>query len=225
MLKNATILEKFKLLDPWIPSIISDVKKDLKNEHLKKDFRFAKKYFGNKQLNKITSEELVEGYSNALTQEELAESLAEYISHRWLLKHTEVYQYFEDKLREIHPDFTELEEIEKNQSLRLMEEAVQHFGAPNTYLFCVINSVVLPAEVYEVLRQKAKHTMDETKHQAQHHAEQASLANIHDSYQQQIARLTDKYEKKLSGLERKYINDTDTLKRQISLLQKKLNGH
>ena len=43
-------------------------------------------------------------------------------------------------------------------------------------------------------------------------------------YDQQITRLTDKYEKKLQGMQKKYIQDIETLKKQITLLQRKLNG-
>lgn len=224
MLKNATNQEKFNLLKIWIPSIVGSIKKDLKNEHLKNDPRFAKKYFGSKQINKLTTEELAEGYSQALAQEEAGESLGDYISNRWLLKHTDIYHFFETSLQAIAPDFTEIVELEKKQSMALMEESVRLYGAPTTYLFCVINSVVFPADVYDILKKRAIETMHQEEKDSQVNDEKLSLANIHTSYQQQIARLTDKYEKKLAGLERKYLNDTDSFKKQISVLQRKFSG-
>lgn len=224
MLKNATAQEKFSILKPWIPSIIATIKKDLKNEHLKQDPRFAKKYFGNKQISKLTNEELAHGYTQAMEQEETPENLGEYLYNRWLLKNTDIYQFFEDKLQKIAPNFTEIVELEKNQSIILMEESIKHYGAPTTYLFCVINSVVFPSDVYGILKKQALDSKHRDEQDTQKHHEQMSVANIHTSYQQQIARLTDKYEKKLSGLERKYLNDTDAFKKQIAILQRKLNG-
>lgn len=224
MLKNATSQEKFSLLKTWIPSIVGTIKKDLKNEHLKNDPRFAKKYFGNKQINKLTNEELAEGYTQALQQEEVAQSLGDYISNRWLLKNTDVYHFFENQLTAIDPNFTELVELDKKQSLKLMEESIQQYGAPTTYLFCVINSVVFPADVYETLKKRALESKKQDEANVEINNEQLSLANIHTTYQQQIARLTDKYEKKIAGLERKYLNDTDSFKKQIAALQRKTSG-
>lgn len=222
MLKDVTYKDKFKLLDQWLQMIVESVKKDLKIEHLKKDWQFAKKYFPNKNIAKLSAEELTEGYKLALNNEETAEALAEFISNRWLLKNTELYHFFEERLQKINPNFNDLVEIEHKQAQSLMEEAVNHFGAPKTYLFSIINSVVFPKEIYDKLSQQAQHTAKEESEQAKVLEEKLSLDAIHQTYQQQIARLTDRYEKKLLGLEKKYHQDVGNLKKQISTLQRKL---
>lgn len=224
MLKNATYKEKFNLLQDWLPRIIEAVKKDLRNEHLKQDWAFVKKYFANKNLNKLSVEEMVEGYRSALSQEEKAEEIAEFISNRWLLKHTDIYHYFEDALTRINPNFQELDELDHNLSSTLVDQAVGQYGAPNTYLFAVINSVVFPKVIYDKLHHRAKEDMRTAEIEEQQAEEELTLANLHNSYQQQIARLTDKYEKKLQGLQKKYLQDTEALKKQISTLQRKLNA-
>lgn len=224
MLKEATYKEKFLLLDAWLPAIIETVKKDLKNEHLKQDFGFAKKYFSNKNLNKLTTEELAEGYRQALAQEETAESLAEFISNRWLIKHGDVYHFFEEQLKRIYPNFTEIKELDLSTSTQLMEAAIDEFGAPQTYLFTVINSVVFPKTVLEQLQKRAMTESKQQETQAQQDSERLSVEMIQQNSQQQIARLTDKYEKKLQGLQKKYIQDTEMLKKQIATLQRKLNA-
>lgn len=224
MLKNTTTKERFQLLKEWIPVIIGAIKKDLKNEHLKNDPRFAKKYFTNKQLSKITPEELALGYAQALELEENSEGLAEYLSNRWLLKNADVYSFFEERLHAISPQFTDLEELEKHHSISLMDDSISKFGAPNTYLFCVINSVVFPAEIYGILKKRAAESKHSEEKEEQIQQEQMSLEKLHSSYQAQIARQADKYEKKIAGLERKYLSDTDSLKKQIANLQRKLNG-
>jgi len=146
MLKNATYKEKFALLNPWIPYIIDSIKKDLKNDHLKQDWQFSKRYLNGKPASKLTTEELIQGYSEALQDSEKGEALAEFIANRWLLKHTDLYDYFEAKLSAIHPDFVEIEELELKSSQEIIKGAVVQFGALHTYLFSVINSVVFPPD-------------------------------------------------------------------------------
>lgn len=225
MLKDMTYKDKFKILDPWMPSIVDAVKKDLRQEHLKQDMQFAKKYFSNKNIQKLTLDELLEGYRLALAQESMAEALAEYISNRWLLKNSEIYHYFEEQLHRIDPHFNDLVEIEESKAHALMEDAILQFGAPKTYLFSVINSVVFPKNIYDQLGRRAQESVQEEEDNCKIAEEQHSLDMIHQSYQQQIARLTDKYEKKLLGLQKKYTVDVDRLNKQIALLQRKLNAH
>lgn len=224
MLKDVTYKEKFQILDPWMLQIIGSVKKDLKNEHLKNDWQFAKKYFANKNIAKLTTEELTEGYRLAFASEDAGEALAEYISNRWLLKNTEMYHFFEEKLQQINPNFSDLVELEKEKAHTLMEESISHFGAPNTYMFSVINSVVFPKEIYDKLSKQAQHAAKENEIHAQAMEEKMSVDMIHQHYQQQIARLTDKYEKKLLGMQKKYTQDVETLKKQVCTLQRKLNA-
>lgn len=83
MYKNASYKEKFALLNDWFGLVIDSVKKDLKNEHLKKDLYFVKKFLGSKNLNKLTTEDLTEAYQRAIVEEEKGEELAEFITSRW----------------------------------------------------------------------------------------------------------------------------------------------
>ncbi len=224
MLNEMTYKEKFVLLQEWLPSIIADVKKDLRREHLQQDPVFSKKYFSNKTLNKLTSEELVHAYRTAVAEEEKGEDIAEFICNRWLMKHSEIYQAFEDYLRPIHPNFTELTELDAATSNGLMDQSIRAFGALNTYLFSIINSVVFPQTIYDQLKQRAKEESIQQASQAKDHEEQTFSANKEKSYQEQIARLTDKYEKKLQGLQTKYTQDVESLKKQIANLQRKLHA-
>lgn len=222
MLKNATYKEKFALLKKWMPTIVDSVKKDLKNEHLKKDWAFVKQYFPGKNLNKLNAEEIAQAYLHVIETSENAEELAEFISNRWLLKHTELYYHFEKELTKINPDFSELEELDKNQSMQIIEGSIAQFGALNSYLFSILNSVVFPKEVFDALAARAETDVKKAKEEAHAAAEMKSLEDMQRSYEQQIARLTDKYEKKLSGLQKKYSLDVEGLKKQIVNLQRKL---
>lgn len=223
MLKNATYKQKFQLLNPWMVSIVETVKKDLKNEHLRSDPAFCKQYLsGNYQ--KATTEELAEAYAKALAADENSEALGEFITNRWLLKHTDLYDFFEQELIKIAPNFTELEEIPLTQGEKMAKAAAEEFGALPTYLFSVLNSVVLPKPVLAHLE---KHSKEEAEHHHQTRekdAEEKTHKDLKTHFEQRIARLTDKYEKKLQGLQKKYMVDTEQLKKQVSLLQKKMGN-
>ncbi|MBA3815256.1 MAG: hypothetical protein H0X29_01805 [Parachlamydiaceae bacterium] len=222
MLKNATHKEKFTLLKNWMPAIVDTVKKDLKNEHLKKDWAFVKQYFPGKNLNKLTAEEIAQAYIHVIENSENAEELAEFISNRWLLKHTDLYYFFEKELSKISSDFNDLEELEKKQSIDIVEKAENEFGSPKTYLFSVMNSVVFPKEVFDALAVRAQASIKQEETEAKALDEMNSLQDMQRSYEQQIARLTDKYEKKLQGLQKKYSIDVEGLKKQVVTLQRKL---
>lgn len=210
------------MLRPWLASIVESVKKDLKNEHLKNDWQFCKQYLPGKNVSKVTVEEMVDAYGNALENSENAEALAEFISNRWLLKNCELYNYFEANLSRISPNFTELETIDEASSREIVRGAVEQYGAMKTYLFSVINSVVFPKEVYNELGQKAK--TDEERRIVEECTlhEKLSLEELQKDHELQIARLIDKYEKKLTGMQKKYTQDTESLKKQIINLQRKM---
>lgn len=222
MYKNASYKEKFTDLQEWIPLIVETVKKDLKNEHLKKDFYFVKKFFGNKNLHKISTDELAQAYCQAIQEEEKGEDLAEFITARWLLKNSELYDFFETQLSRINPDFTTLEEIQQEQAQLLINASIQEFGAPQTYLFAVLNSVVFPKESFDQLKLQAQQHQQTEEQASQQAQEQQSVEQMRKTFERDLARLTDKYEKKLAGLQKKYVTDIETLKKQVAQLNRKL---
>lgn len=224
MLKDATYKEKFDLLQGWMTALIEDVKKDLRNDHLKGDWQFCKTYLAGKNLNKITNEELVEAYSKAVKESENGEALAEFIAHRWLMRNGDLYHYFEQELSKINPNFGEIEKIDSAKAKTIIDGAVKEFGAVKTYLFTVVNSVAFSKEDTAALEKSAKNEVQHKKEEAVAHSEKLTLDQLKTSYEQQIARLTDKYEKKLLGMQKKYTTDVDTLKKQVANLQRKLSA-
>jgi polyhydroxyalkanoate synthesis regulator phasin len=224
MIKEATYKEKFDLLTDFINPIMEMVKREVKNDHLRQDFAFAKRYFPGKQVPKLTIQELAEGYKEAVKNEENGESIAEFILSNWLLKHGDLYHYFEEKLSSITQDFTALQELSLPQSETIVKGSIQNFGAYSTYLFAVINSVVFPKDVFTSLEKEAKKAMKKEAEEKKQQEEAKSFALTQQSFQDQIARLTDKYEKKLLGLQKKYTQDVESLKKQVATLQKKLDG-
>lgn len=224
MLKNSSYKEKFAMLKEWMPLIIDSIKKDLKNEHLKNDPGFLRTYFPGKNPSKITFEELVDTYTKAIEEGENPEQLAEYIANRWLVKHSDIYYYFEQELAKINPEFNEIKDIDQQLATKIMEGAIKQFGTISTYLFCVLNSVVFPQEIYEKLGQDASKHAKEKKEADVAEKEKASIEALHRDREQELARVVDKYEKKLQGLQKKYFTDVEMLKKQIANLQRKLSA-
>jgi hypothetical protein len=222
MYKNSTYKEKFADLHEWIPFLVDAVKKDLRNDHLKKDFYFVKKFLPSKNIHKATTNELAEAYQKAIQEEENGEELAEFITSRWLLKNSELYNFFEQQLSLISPDFTDLEEIDPTQAQNLIEASIREFGAPHTYLFSVLNSVVFPKEKFQNLKIQAQQHQETEIKEARQAEEQLTAEQMRKEFEREVSRLTDKYEKKLSGLQKKYIADIEVLKKQVSQLQRKL---
>lgn len=224
MLKDATYKEKCSMLKPWMPHIIEAIKKDLRNEHLKNDLKFVKKYFASKNINKLTTQDFVEVYASALDQEENAEEIAEFVTNRWLLKNTELYEYFEKALSQISEDFTQLTEITPQKSQEIIDRSITQFGAMRTYLFSVMNSVVFPREIYEKLNKQAQENQQNLEKEEAIQKKHIAYESLKQQCEERMARLTDKYEKKLLGMERKYVQDTAALRKQIISLQKRLTG-
>lgn len=224
MLKNATYKEKFSILREWIPTIVESIKKDLKNEHLKKDLSFTKKYLAGKNIAKLTTDDLIQAYSQALEDSENSEALAEFMANRWLLKNTELYEFFEAQLRQISQNFTELDEIDSQKSKEIVAGSIQAHGALPTYLFAVINSVVFPKQIYTDLGELAREHHKKSVEEARIQQESFTVESTKKHYEQLMNRLTDKYEKKLSGLQKKYVQDMESLKKQVGNLQRKLDN-
>lgn len=223
MLKNATYVQKFALLANWLPRIIESVKKDLKQEHLRRNPAFLRQYFDEKNLNKIGTEAMSRAYGAALQAGD--ESVGEYIAARWLLRHSDIYSFFETHLQDIAPNFTELEVLTPEASKMLMERSIAEFGAIPSYLFTILNSVVFEPATLQQLSQNAENELMQKTTEQTERAEAATGEAIVRALELELSRSRDKYEKRIAGLERKYLQDTETLKREVARLQRKLAGH
>lgn len=144
---------QFTILQPWHHAIFSCVKKDLRNEHLKFDKAFFHTHFGTKVLVKLTVDDLLKVYPGVIAAGH--EKLAEFIVNRWLLKHLPIYNFFELHLKLLNPKIEEIEQIQPELSQKLIDEAVEKFGAINTYIFSIFNSVSFSLETFEQLRNRA----------------------------------------------------------------------
>ncbi len=222
MLKETGYQEKFELLRPWLAEIVETVKKELKNEHLKIDKEFCRRYFLGKNFTNVPLHELADAYYKDITGGNVG--LGEFVATRWLLKHTDIYDFFEMALKNISEDFDELEELPQEISQPLLKGSLEAFGAPKTYLFSVFNSVVFPKEIYENLRTQAIEESKKARKEAEAKQISESLEAMQKRHTREMSAMSERYEKKLSGMQRKYVNDMEILKKQVGQLQKKLSS-
>lgn len=202
--------------------VVEGVKKDLKNEHLKIDRDFCKRYFLGKSTHLVSVEEMAAAYAKDIAAGNVG--LGEFIATRWILKNSDVYGYFEEQLKILTPDFEEIENLDPELSRKLVEESVEQFGATRTYLFSVFNSVVFPLELYEKLRLQAEEETQKAMEHEENIQVEETLQVMQKRHSRELNALNDRHEKKLRGLQRKYLYDTEVLKGQIRKLQKRLDG-
>lgn len=220
MLKETGYQEKFEMLSDWLSEIIETVKRDLKNEHLKIDKEFCKKYFLGKTPQSLTSVEMSPAYLKDIQAGNIG--LGEFIASRWLLKNTDIYGFFEKSLRRINPDFESIDLLEPEEGKTLMEKAIKDFGAKKSYIFSVFNSVVFDQSIYEKLKKLAIDESTQQRTEIQENEEKKTIAYLEKKHAKDLSSLQEKYERKFQGMEMKYLNDVQALKKQISALQKKL---
>lgn len=219
MIKEDTYRTKFEKLQPWISEIFQAVKKDLRNDHLLKTPVFVQKHFPKRALDKLTNEEFSAAYLSEIAEGN--EELGEKVVARWVMKNAELYQFFATELSRINPKFDEIENLSPEFSAFLLNSSVGQFGAAATYVFCVLNAVVLTEEQLCKLREMAIAESARAKPQEEKGAF-GSIDAVCEHYEKEIRKLSEKYEKRMQGVERKYMQDVEGLKKQIAQLHKRL---
>lgn len=209
---------QFQSLQNWTRVVLEAIKKDLKNDHLPADVQLYRTYFGNRPLNRLTTEEIFDAYEKELTQGN--EEIAEFVVNRWVFKNGDLYQHFADRLAQINPDFDQITQLTTEESEKVLEGAAEKFGAIPTFLFSLLNGVVFSETVLEKLRQAAEKEKAAQEKEEAAGVQQQSLEKVIAAHQREIARLNDK----IAGVQKKYTSDTEALKKQIKALQQKLNA-
>ncbi len=213
------VKNKFETLSPWMGGILSRIKKDLKTDYLPGDRVFYKKYFGNRPLNRLSTDEIFAAVEKELLGEN--EALSEWVVNHWVFQHGDIYTHFAEKLSCIRPDFNELSELSEEESQKVLEGS-EPFGAISVYLFSVLNGVVFSSTTFEQLRLAAMREKEAKEAIESSQNLQETLEQIIERQRREISRLQEKCESKVAGVLRKYELDTQALKTQIRSLQKKL---
>ncbi len=204
----------FVPLKNWMHVILSDIKKDIRSDHLGSDPEFYRKHFGNRPQNRLTIEEIFNAYESELIQGN--QELAEWVVNRWVFKHGDLYQIFADRLSKINPEFNKIESLNEEESERVLVGTVEAYGAIPTFLFVLLNGVVFPESVRQRLCAAAEKERGDLEKRQQAEEGKESLEKLLAAKEREIARLHEK----IAGVQKKYDKDTEALKKQIKVLQK-----
>jgi hypothetical protein len=220
MIKDVTLKSKFEFLQPFIGKFFHDIRKDIRNEHLKRDVNFLQKHFAKKSIDKITAEEIEAVYQNEIINHG-NEDLSRWVVSKWILRHAEVYDFYVKELSKINSNFDEIIILDMDQAKSLAARSVDKFGLKDTLFFSVINSVVFPDEVFVYLRDQMLLQKDSSVEIA-HVSKEISLEEIKKEHESQMLKLSDRYEKRIQAMVKMHQQDLDGLKKQIAHLQKRL---
>ena len=215
--------DKFQILQPWLSQVLYTIKKEIKTEHLSKSPIFYKMHFGTRPLNRLTNEEICAVYEKELLQGN-NEEMGEWVVNRWVFRNGDIYQHFAERLSQIHPDFDQIENLNEEQSKQVLEGAAASFGALPVYIFTILNGVVFPSPVLELLRSKAEQEQASQAEKREEVEKTEGLEQALERCKSELGRLEKKYEEKLAGVMKKYTTDVEALKNQVRSLQKKING-
>lgn len=221
MIKDLSLKLKFEFLGPIFAKVLHDIRRDVKQEHLKKDRDFVQRYFGKAHLDKVSAEEIFRAYSTEIIQEG-NEDLAGWVVSKWILKHAEMYEYFVSELSRVNPRFEEIQLLGMDVSKSMAAQAVDRFSLVDTYIFSVINSVAFPDEIFDHLKKQAQSWHEEQLNKSSS-LEQVSIEALVRRHNEEMLKLSDRYEKRLQAVSKKYMQDIDGLKKQLAILQKRLS--
>ncbi|HSX38535.1 MAG TPA: hypothetical protein VLE95_06865 [Chlamydiales bacterium] len=211
----------FQIIRPWISHVLSAIKKDIKTDHLPASPAFAKAHFGNRPLNRLTTEEIFATYEKILL-EGTDPDLAEWIVNHWVFKHGEIYSHFAGHLSQMTQNYEEIESLTEEQSEQILQGSAEQFGHLPVYLFAVLNEVVFPETVFEKLRIAAEQEAAQDQAEEKEFQDLQTLEKVKERHASELSRLQKKYEGKIAGVLKKYTTEVEALKNQVRSLQKKL---
>jgi hypothetical protein len=222
MIKDLVLKSKFAFIQEFFGKIIQDIRKDVRQEHLKKDKAFIQKHFAKNSIDKVSAEEIEKGYFTELSIEG-NDDLSNWVISKWILKHAEVYEYFVTELTKVNPKFEEISLLDMETAKSIAARAVDKFGAEDTLIFSVVNSVAFPDQIFEALKDEALKQLAAKKDLVKKDTA-ISVEDLVKQHQIDLSRLSERYENRIQAVSKKYIQDIEGLKKQLASMQKRLEG-
>lgn len=206
---------RFSLVSPWFTEIISSIKRDCKNEHLRIDPVFVRQNFGGSPLHRITVDEIRSVYLQHILSGN--ERLAAFVANRWLFRNMELYRFFESRLKEVSPDFEKIEEISTEIATPIINDAIAKFGVEKVFCFVVINEVAIPGDFFEKMQRDALEKLAASQDKESDREDgQDSLLRM------EMDRIKIRHEKKVAEMVKKHQIEVDKLAKEIRALKQEL---
>ena len=221
MIKDLSLKSKIEFLGPVLGRVLQDIRRDIKQEHLKKDRAFVQKYFGKNHVDKVSAEEIEKAYFTEIVSVG-NEELASWVVSKWILKHAELYEYFVTELSKINPRFEEIELLDMDVAKSIAARSVDQFSVIDTYIFSVMNSVAFADEIFHHFKQEVEQ-LQSNQAKGIEQSEELSLQELMRRHNQELGKLSDRYEKRLQAVSKRYVQDIEGLKKQLAAVQKRLS--
>ena len=222
MIKDLVLKSKFVFLQEFFGKIIHDIRKDVRQEHLKRDKAFIQKHFAKNSIDKVSVEEVEKAYFTELSTQG-NDDLSNWVISKWILKHAEVYEYFVSELTKVNPKFEEIALLDVETGKSIAARAVDKFGAEDTLIFSVLNSVAFSDQIFEGLKDEAIKQLA-AKRDSIKKEDTISMEEVLKQHQIDLSRLAERYENRIQAVSKKYIQDIEGLKKQLASMQKRLEG-
>jgi|GEM_PF-891652 len=222
MMTESAYRGKFSLLQPFAEEIFRAIKKEIKSEMAGKNSMLRKKV--GVLPNGVETKELSSLFlKNIITEEtEEGEELGEWVASVWINKRGEIFKSFHNALSKISDRYDTLTSLPEEVEKQIFEKAVSDFGALDTYIFAVLNSVVFSEKTFEKLAKFAQ-TEAEGKKTGKEGDLAFSVEKAQKNFERQIEKIIEKYENRLLGVTKRHQMEVAGYRKQISGLQKKLD--
>ena len=213
MIAKSHYKSKFEILSPFMEEICRGIKKEIKQEFIQKGLIRTGEYGAEwKGISQFFCKKI---------EEEEDEKVGEWVASSWICRHGEIFQYFHEQLSLLDKQYDHLVEFPLDVEEKLKRDSLDRFGCLNTYLFCVLNSVVFSLKTFEELKSKSLEELISNKVEKTD-KKISSIEEMQKDFEKEKQKLEEKYEKRLQGILKKHQMEVEGYRKQIGQLQKKL---
>lgn len=214
MIEKSLCESKFELLFPFMEEVCRAIKKEIKQEFVQKGFFRSR--------SDCQDWKGISLFFYKKITEERDEKIIEWLSSTWICKHGEIFQLFHEELGKLNTQYDSLKEFPAEFEASLKKISQEKFGSLQVYVFSIFNSVVFSEKVYNEIREGALKELSLEKEEKNSSA--LSLDELQKQFEEEKQKLCEKYEKRLQGTIKKYQLEVEGYRKQIGLLQKKIEG-
>ncbi len=214
MMINSSYKNKFEILAPFVGELCLEIKKEIKQEFVKKKGLQAE--FKSLDISDISQ------FFYKKVAEEGDEKTGEWLASSWIYKNGEIFQLFHEQLSLVDKHYDQLESLSSSVEEQIKDLSVGKFGFVRVYLFSILNSVVFSTKLFEELKNGALKELSVSKDHSLEDEDSISLEDLRKSFEMERLKMEEKCEKRLQGVIKKTQMEVEGYRKQIGQLQKRL---
>ena len=207
-IERKTWKDKFSLISPWFSDVISEIKQQLKSEHLSLDPSFVRKHFHGLPLHRISQEEMRAVYLREIFSGN--DQISEFVMNRWLFKNLPLYKFFESRLEQLFTSIESIRTIEDEQARAIIQEARKDFPLGKIFCFVTLNEVLFSEVLYREMQKEALEELSQVM--AEQEKREVSEKKTFDD---ELKKMKEKYESKIEELKKKHAQEVKSLHKDL----------